>query len=483
VLDNVRSPENLRWLTRELQRVFAERPRAHWLRVLDAADVPVAPVLDADQWLDHPQIAAMGLRAELRTDAGEQIVMPGILVGLSHTPAAVRHAAKQVPIAELASRWSPRPVEANDAAPQPPLTGVRVLDLGTIIAGPYLATLLGELGAEVVKVERPPYGDEFRIAHGGRGGVGFSAYNRGQRSIMLDLSDVDGRAVYLELARTADVVVDNYRPGVLTRLGIGPAELAAVNPHITCVSVSAFGDSGPLGRRPGFDPIVQALSGIMRAQAGADEADSPTFLTVPINDVLAAGLGALGACAALFARAHIGCGQQVTVTLCASASLLQSAHIVRVNGRAWSPVGGPDFPGPGPLARLYQASDGWLRLDGRWPDDLPRLDQAGLMHGPSIAAAVAQLTVDEVLARANAVGLPAVRARQAAELVRDSQLIDHGLLTVVEQDDGGATLVRPGRWLALPGLTLAEPGEAPAPGEHSAAILLGLQRTDAGQPS
>jgi crotonobetainyl-CoA:carnitine CoA-transferase CaiB-like acyl-CoA transferase len=465
-LDAVRLPDNLAWLTRDLEEIMARRPRAEWVRVLEEADVPVAPVLEADDWLDHEQVIALGLRQEVRNDAGEDVVMPGVLVDLSETPATVRRTAATFhqPIADLAAGWSRRPVLAGDAL-GPPLDGVRVLDLGTIIAGPYLATLLGELGAEVVKVERPPHGDEFRIAHGGRGGVGFSVYNRDQRSVLLNLASADERATYLRLVGSADVVVDNYRPGVLARLGIGHADLAAANPLVTSVSISAFGDAGPLGQRPGFDPIVQALSGIMRAQGGPDEADSPAFLTVPINDVLAAGLGALGACAALYARARIGRGQRVSVTLCASACLLQSGHLVRVAGRVPPPRGGRDFPGPGQVSRLYRAADGWVRLDGEDPDLLVR---AGLAS----ALAVARLPVAEVLSRAAAAGLPAVRARQAPELVHDEQLIRHGLLAVVERDADGVVQVAPGRWLQIPGLQRPPPAPAPAPGQHGEAILL-----------
>jgi crotonobetainyl-CoA:carnitine CoA-transferase CaiB-like acyl-CoA transferase len=447
--DRVRQPENLGWLTRELDQIFARRTRAEWVELLEAADVPVAPVLGSDGWLDHPQVAAMGLRIQLRNDAGDDVVMPGAFVGLSETPASVRTAAstRHQPVAELADRWSPRSVSTSDAPdplPGPPLAGLRVLDLGTIIAGPYLATLLAELGADAVKVERPPGGDEFRVAHGGRGGVGFSVYNRDQRSVLLDLADPDGRAAYLRLVSTADVVVDNYRPGVLGRLGIGHADLAAVNPRVTTVSISAFGESGPLGRRPGFDPIVQALSGIMRSQGGPDEANSPVFLTVPINDVLAAGLGALGACAALYARGRIGRGQQVTMTLCASSCLLQSGNLIRVAGHAPLPQGGRDFPGPEPMNRLYAAADGWVRVDG-----------------PPVLEEIGSLTVAEVLDRAARAGVPAVRARQLHELADDEQLIRHDLLRVA--GDG----VTPGRWLQIPGLDRPPPRDAPALNEHA----------------
>ncbi|HEX5295060.1 MAG TPA: CoA transferase [Streptosporangiaceae bacterium] len=123
--------------------------------------------------------------------------------------------------------------------PEPPLAGRRVLDLGTIIAGPYVATLLGELGAEVIKVERPPGGDEFRIAHGGRGGAGFSVYNRDQRSVLVNLAADRGRELFARLAASADVVVDNYRAGVAARLGIGHEQLAAASPLVTSVSPAA----------------------------------------------------------------------------------------------------------------------------------------------------------------------------------------------------------------------------------------------------
>jgi crotonobetainyl-CoA:carnitine CoA-transferase CaiB-like acyl-CoA transferase len=491
----VRLPGNLRWITRELEQVFATRPRSHWLAVLEAADVPVAAVGEAVGWLDHEQVKAIGLRAETRNDAGEEIVMPGPLIGLSATPAAVgRPAATRHPaLADLDPGWPERPAGgwAVAGAAEPPLAGRRVLDLGTIIAGPYVATLLGELGAEVIKVERPPGGDEFRIAHGGRGGVGFSVYNRDQRSVLLDLTGGRGREVFLRLAGSADVVVDNYRAGVAGRLGIGHEQLAAVSPLVTSVSISAFGEAGPLGRRPGFDPVIQAMSGIMRAQGGPDEADSPAFLTVPINDVLAAGLGALGACASLYARDRLGAGQQVSVTLCASSCLLQSEYLVRFAGAPPFPAGGRDFAGPGVADRLYQCADGWVRFGAPGPSgpaalaatgltaaDPEQAPSAELASAPEAAAAVARAVIGrpvaEVLRRAAAAGIPAVRARRPQELPGDGQLIGHGLLTVLETDAAGVARVGPGRWLEMPGLALSPPGEAPAAGEHEQAILAGL---------
>jgi crotonobetainyl-CoA:carnitine CoA-transferase CaiB-like acyl-CoA transferase len=457
----VRDAENIGWITALLEALFRRRPRAEWVKLLEAADVPVAAVGETGEWLDNEQVRALGLRAELGG-----AVMPGVFVGLSGTPASLRRAAAERPeaIAEVARGWSPRP-EGECTGPagpaELPLGGLRVLDLGTIIAGPYVGALLGELGAEVLKIERPPGGDEYRTAHAGRGGVGFPGFNRGKRSLMLDLAR-GGRDVFLELARSADVVVDNYRPGVAARLGISHGRLAEANPGITSVSVSAFGDAGPLCHRPGFDPVIQAMSGIMRTQAGPDEADSPVFLTVPVNDVIAAGLATLGACAALAARARTGRGQRVSVSLCAASCLVQSEHLVRFAGRPAPPGGGRDFPGPGPLDRLYRAADGWVRLAG-----------AGQQAKDGLAEVVAGLPVAEVLRRAASTGVPAVKARQAAELAGDLQLIRHGLLTVIEPGGSGAAAVAgPGHGLELRGLDRPPPGPPPRPGEHSRAILL-----------
>jgi crotonobetainyl-CoA:carnitine CoA-transferase CaiB-like acyl-CoA transferase len=505
----VRRPENIGWVTRELERAFASQSRAACLAALESADCPAAPAGHTADWLDHEQVRAIGLRAELRNDAGQDIVMPGALIGLSQTPIELRGPAptRHPAITQLDAGWAPH--DAADAAgprgatagpPELPLAGLRVLNLGTIIAGPYNATLLGELGAEVWKIERPPHGDEFRTSHGGRGGAGFSVYNRDQRSLLLKLGSEPGASVFRELVRSADVVVDNYRVGVVDRLGIDHDHLAEVNPLITSVSISAFGEAGALRERPGFDPVVQAMSGIMRGQGGPDEANSPVFLTVPINDVLAGALGTLGACAALFTRARIGRGQRVTVTLCASSCLLQSPWLVRAPGATPAePAGGRDFAGRRPLDRLYQAADGWVRLGGQRAVSPAALAAAGLISADgdtgssaeetalaaAIAAHVAALPVAEIVRRAATAGIPAVRARQGQELLDDEQLLRHDLLSVVERNEAGVSRTLPGRWLEMPGLVREPPGPAPArAGQDSDEILAqaGLKPADE-QPS
>ena len=364
-----------------------------------------------------------------------------------------------------------------------------MLDLGTIIAGPYVGSLLADLGADVIKVERPPLGDEFRVAHGGRGGSSFEVYNRDQRSALLNLSPGDDRLVFDRLVGSADVVVDNYRAGVASRLGIAHDQLAAVNPQVVTVSISAFGETGPLGRRPGFDPVIQAMSGIMRAQGGPDQADSPAFLTVPINDVLAAGLATLGACAALLARARLGQGQHVGVTL--SRLLLPAPVRVPDPGRRQRRLPGgrpglrraraarPALPGRRRLGQARRVTRPAPGAGGGRAGPGPGRVEAGAESGAGsgaealaagIAALLAGLPAAEVVARAHAAGVPAVRARQARELTADAQLIRHGLLTVLDSDDRGARQVDPGRWLQMPGLPAREPGKAPGGGEHTELI-------------
>jgi crotonobetainyl-CoA:carnitine CoA-transferase CaiB-like acyl-CoA transferase len=503
-LEAIRAAGNFPWVAGALEQVFAQQDREHWLDVLRAADVPVSPVSPGGGWLDHPQVTALGLRASLRDEHGAEWTMPGVPVVLSQTPGEVRHLARPAAdLPDVLARWSRAARRADSPAPrsrparsraagQPgalPLAGTRVIDFGTIIAGPLIGTMLASLGAEVVKVERPPAGDEYRIAHGGRGGAAFPAYNRGQRSIGLGLRSPGGREAIARLIKNSDVVVDNYRPGVAARLGLDWPTLRALNPAVSSVSVSAFGDAGPLGGRPGFDPVLQAMSGVMRTQGGPDESDSPAFLTIPVNDVLAATLGAFGACCALFARAATRRGQQVTVTLTAAAALLQAEGLVTVGGAAAAVAGGRDFRGPAPLSRLYPARDGWLRVDGRWPADAGRLAGAGLLPGwtggeqeagAALGAALAGRSAAAAVAALTAAGVPAMPAREPADLAGDASLRAHGLLRG-SAGDGEPAGVAAGRWYLAADAEQPDLAGSPGFGEHTLQILgeLGYSPADA----
>ena len=145
------------------------------------------------------------------------------------------------------------------------LAGLRVLDLSRVIAGPYCATLLGDLGADVIKLERPGRGDDLRGLRRGVGGVSaaFGAVNRNKRGIAVDLQQPEGARIAFELARRADVVVENFLPGVAERLGLGYEAVRAVHPAVVYASITGFGQTGPYATRPGYNLIAQGMSGIM----------------------------------------------------------------------------------------------------------------------------------------------------------------------------------------------------------------------------
>jgi crotonobetainyl-CoA:carnitine CoA-transferase CaiB-like acyl-CoA transferase len=194
------------------------------------------------------------------------------------------------------------------------LEGVKVLDAASMLAGPYCATLLGDLGADVIKLE-PPAGDETRRFGPRRGtdsGV-FVGVNRNKRSVCADLRSPEGQELLARLVEWADIVVDNLRPPARTRLGLDHETLRAINPRIISVSLSSFGPDGPYAGRPGIDPVAQALSGFMHVTGPAGGA--PTKAGPPVGDSVASLLATTGAMAALVARERTGHGQQVDVSL------------------------------------------------------------------------------------------------------------------------------------------------------------------------
>ena len=201
-------------------------------------------------------------------------------------------------------------------APRLPLEGVRVLDLSRILSGPYCTMLLGDLGADVIKVERPGSGDDTR-QWGPPFVAGESAYflsvNRNKRSVAVDLSRPEGLEVVHRLARVSDVVVENFRPGVADRLGVGYRTLSGLNPRLIYCSISGFGQTGPYRDRPGYDAVAQAMSGMMAITGQPD--GPPTKHGMSIADLTAAMWAAVGILTALYERERSGRGQYMDVSL------------------------------------------------------------------------------------------------------------------------------------------------------------------------
>jgi crotonobetainyl-CoA:carnitine CoA-transferase CaiB-like acyl-CoA transferase len=462
-------PENRTWIRQRLSEAFCTRPRDEWLELLEKGDCPAGPLCERDEWIDHPQIRANDLRVELDDPERGRVVMPGLPLVMTRSPGAIR-----TPAPELGQHdktvipWQPYPV-ASGTPPKHsrgPLAGYRVLDLGTILAGPYAGALLAELGADVVKVE-PPVGDAFREA-------GF-VYNRGQRGLAIDLTSSAAREAFYALVRTADVVLDNSRKGVPERLHVDYASLSGVNPDIITLSVTGFGEQGALAHKPGFDPVLQAMSGMMTAQGGPND---PALLTIPVNDIAAGTLAVFGICLGLFHRTRSRVGQRIWTSLLGCATMMQSGELVRFAGRTPAVRGGRDFVGSSALDRFYQVKDGWLRLQA---PNVTVLQSAGLLgscsssstdaeRATALAQSLGSMTQAEALALLSAAGIPAAAARQSGELPSDPLLRDAEIFATLHMQDGTPFFV-PHRYARFSRTEERAVFEAPGIGEHSREVL------------
>jgi crotonobetainyl-CoA:carnitine CoA-transferase CaiB-like acyl-CoA transferase len=255
-----------------------------------------------------------------------------------------------------------------------PLHGYRIVDLTSNVAGPLATMILGDQGADIIKVEAPDGGDATRA--GGKGRAGFTASflnnNRNKRSIVLDLKTAAARKALLRLASGADVFVQNFRPGVADRLGVGEEAVRAVSPKIVYVSISGFGEKGPYAEKPAYDPVIQGFSGLATVQAGSDEA-RPRLLRTILPDKLTAITASQAITAALLARERTGEGQHVRL------SMLEA-----VLAFLWaSDMGNQTFVGDEPSRQepasaidlIYETADGYITAaaltDRQW---------AGLAH-------------------------------------------------------------------------------------------------------
>jgi len=364
-----------------------------------------------------------------------------------------------------------------------PLEGVRVVDLTSYIAGSYGAMMLADMGAAVIKVEALE-GDSFREL------PGFFGWNRGKRSIAVNLKHPDGRVILHRLATGADVVMENMRPGVVERLGVDYATLRALNPRLIYSSVTAFGPDGPYRDRPGFDPLLQAEGGVMTTQGFGGP---PQYLRIAPTDYYTAALSCQAVLAGLFARERTGVGQHVETSLLQGVIALQSGSFV-------------DYPGrevvyrETPTYRMYQAQDGewfflacgnqsfWAKLcralgrpdlidDPRFGSWLGRRDNADALT-PLIEAAFASKPRREWLRILAEHDIPSAGTQTIKELMRDPAVLHHKMAVTYEHPEvGPLTLMgQPLRFSAGP---VPDAGPPPLLGQHTAEILRGAGYADA----
>ena len=415
-----------------LEAIFKQQPRAAWLDRLRAAGVPTAPVGPREDWFTSEVIAEAGLRRTfIHPDLGE-VAIPGLPLKLSATPAAIRGLASP---SELPT-WSHRAAttQSSKTRSKAPLEGIRVLDLGSVIAGAHAGGVLANLGADVIKIE-PAEGDPFR-SDGGP----FLFCSRGKRALGIDLKQESAKALFFDLASGADVVLDNYRLGVRDRLGIGYEALKAINPRIVSCSINAYGATGSRSTRPGFDPLLQAEGGMMAAQGGNDE---PILHTMAVNDVATAGIVAFGIITALNAREVTGRGQEVLTSLMAQSLTYQMGEVVSYGGRPPNDLGGRDCTGVRALERYYSCADGWIALSCETLDEakealkflaievvdlaasLSATRDGDLSH--KIAAALANQPRDATALALWASGVPAAPVHVGPEVFNNGWLRENGL--------------------------------------------------------
>lgn len=223
-----------------------------------------------------------------------------------------------------------------------PLSGVRILDLTLIMAGPYCTLILGDLGAEVIKIEKPGVGESSRemppYFFEGQSAY-FIAMNRNKKSITLDLKNEEGKKILYELVKKSDVIIDNFRPGVVKRMGFGYDTLKEMNPRIICCSISGYGQTGPFKDRPAFDLVIQARGGIMSYTG--EPGRMPARMGAPMGDLTGGLFASQGILAALYQREKTGRGQQIDISLvdCQTSLLTYRAEFFLVGNDIARPVG------------------------------------------------------------------------------------------------------------------------------------------------
>ncbi|MGZ5269114.1 MAG: CaiB/BaiF CoA transferase family protein [Ramlibacter sp.] len=387
-----------------------------------------------------------------------------------------------------------------ETLPQGPLAGLKVLELGQLIAGPFAAKTLADFGADVIKVEPPAGGDplrKWRLLKDGTS-VWWQVQSRNKRSVALDLKDPAAQDVVRRLAGEADVLIENFRPGAMEGWGLGPDALLAANPRLIVLRISGYGQTGPYRDRPGFGVVAEAMSGLRHLTA--EPGRVPVRVGVSIGDTLAALHGVIGILLALHHRHASGKGQVIDVALYEAVFNCMESLLPEYSafGAVRQPAGRA-LPGIAPT-NAYRSSDGGYALVAGNGDSIFRrlmgvIGRPDLAADPGLAdnagrvARVAELdgaigewtarhTVDQVLTALDEAKVPAGRIYTVADIAADPHYKARGMLDEVRMDDGSALLV-PG---IVPKLSLTPGGHrrnAPALGQDTDAVLREVGLTEA----
>lgn len=371
-----------------------------------------------------------------------------------------------------------------------PLTGVRVLDLSRVLAGPYTTMVLADLGAEVVKVEEPGVGDESRRFGPFQNGVStyFFSINRGKKGLTLNLKAEAGKRLFLDLVRQADILVENYRPGVMKRLGLDYPTLRAVNPRLVYAACSGFGHTGPYSPRGAYDMIVQGMGGLMSITG--EPGRPPVRVGTSIGDIAAALFTAVGILAALGHARATGEGQLVDVAMldCQVAILENAIMRYFVTGEVPGPLGAR-HPSIAPF-EAFPAKDGHVILavgTNIWPRFCEGIGRPDLIEHPHfvtnalraehvdelhaiLVPIIRQKRVETWMKEMEAIGVPCGPVNTVDKVIQDPQVKAREMVVAVQDPDGGTISMAgvPIKLSATPGKVH---GRAPRLGEHTEEIL------------
>ena len=371
-----------------------------------------------------------------------------------------------------------------------------MLDLTRVLAGPFCSMILGDMGAEIIKVEEPGKGDDTRGWPPFSGGEAtyFLSVNRNKKSLTLNMKAPDGQAILRRLVAKADVVLENFRPGTMERLGFGYDALRKLNPRLIYCAISGFGESGPEASRPGYDLIVQGESGVMDLTGFAD--GPPVKVGNSVADLVSGMAAAHGVTLALLSRARTGKGQKVEIgMLDVMASLLTYQAGLYWNGGGWPARRGNQHPSIVPY-EVFQAQDAYMTLGVANNSLFDRMCRAigreELAKDPRFDSEASRVTNREVLVpllnsifstrpasdwlkRLDEAGVPAGRIKTVAEVCDSEHLRARGMFVSLNHPKAGAVTAMgvPIRLWDTPGAA-----QAPAPllGQHTDEILTGLLR-------
>ena len=380
-----------------------------------------------------------------------------------------------------------------------PFEGVKIVDLTTMLSGPWATSILGDQGADVIKVEVPGKGDHVRSLGNQRGGMSsmFLNINRNKRSVTLDLKKPEGRDLLLRIAETADVFVQNFRPGVVERLGVGYEDVAGVNPNIVYMSLSGFGEKGPWVHKPVYDPVIQALSGLTTIQAGSDE-ERPRLVRTVLPDKFSAMTASQAIGAALFRRERTGRGQHVRLSMLDA--ILQFLWASDYGAQTYPDAEVSNQAAASFIDLIYETKDGYMTVavmsDREWHGLCKALEREEWLEDERFATPSArdehvderleltqqvllERTTDEWMRILEACGVPCAPALTRNGVVEHPQVVASEVL--VETEHPAAGRLRQTRNAArFQGTPATKSAGAPQLGEHCTEILsaLGLSEAD-----